>query len=93
MRLNPKACYHPTMGKTVSLESLRGKRVQLRAQVEEARASLDEMLSELEEIEAAEKIVMRYGVDDGEEADDHSAARMARLPLNAPWPPMNRPDG
>ena len=47
------------------------------------RAELDAMLAELVEIEAAEKIVMRYGVDDGEEAQRRPAVREDRLPISA----------
>jgi hypothetical protein len=74
------------MGKIVSLESLRGKREQLRAKVDATRAELDAMLAELVEIEHAEKIVMRYGVDDGEVALHRPASREERLPLDEAGP-------
>lgn len=70
------------MGKIVSLESLDDRLERLRAEIDAARASLAIKLSEFEDMEAAKKIVLKYGVDDGREDGSQPDAREARLPLN-----------
>jgi hypothetical protein len=76
------------MGKIVSLESLDERLEALRAEIETARAALDAKISEFAEMEAAKKIVLRYGVDDGK-ADSRPATTEQRLPLNDAAREMN----